>query len=284
MESKTLYAFALAALIAAPLAAQEEKKEPKPMTKSAEVVLHEIDHIQGIDLVDAKGEKLGKIDDVVLDTSDGSIDYAVLVTGSVVGVGGTKRLVPWSSLRLAAKDADDPHDLRATTHLTQQQIEAAPEFDKDKRLDAVGEKRIREAAGERATDERDPGTHLVCGNDVEKAMVKGGGDVELGEIEKVMLDPKDNCVGYVVFAHGGALGIGEKHFAIPWNKLNMSYDGENKLRVSAPALTKDKLSKAPEYDAKNAKRMGHRDYVAEVCRYYEVEPYWSQTRPASSTK
>ncbi len=284
MESQTLHTFAVLALLSAPLAAQEAKAAPKPMTKSAEVTLHEIDHIQGIELVDAKGEKLGKIDDVVLDTSDGSVDYAVLASGGLAGVGETKRLVPWSSLRVAPKDGDDPHALRASTQLTQQQIETAPEFDKDKRLDAATEKRIREAAGAMAAEERESGAKLVCGNDVEKAHVKGSGGVDLGEIEKVMLDPNANFVGYVVFAHGGALGIGEKHFAIPWEKLDMSYGEKNELRVNAPALTAEKLSKAPEYDSKNAERMCRRDYVAEVCRYYEVEPYWSQTRAASSGK
>jgi sporulation protein YlmC with PRC-barrel domain len=283
MGSQALYAFAVLALVSAPLTAQEKKEEPKSMTKSAEVLLHEIDHIQGIDLVDAKGEKLGAIDDVILDTSDGSVDYAVLASGGVAGVGATKRLVPWSSLRVAPKDGDDPHKLRATTSLTQVQIEAAPEFDKKKRLDAAVEKRSRDAVGASAAEEREANAYLVCGNDIEKANVKGNG-VDLGEIEKVMLDPNANYVGYVVFAHGGALGVGEKHFAIPWDKLEMTYGEKNELRVSAPTLTKEKLAKAPEYDSKDAARMCRRDYVMEVCRFYEVEPYWSQTRAASSGK
>jgi sporulation protein YlmC with PRC-barrel domain len=252
-----------------------ERKEHATAGKSTEVILHEIDHIQGVDVSDAAGKKLGSIEDVVLDASDGSIDYAVI---NVSGIGKGERLVPWSSLKVTAKSPDDPHKLMASTTLTEQQLEAAPAFEKDVRFDNAFEKRIVEAAGTKATVEaRAADAPLVCGRDIEKANVKGSGDVNLGEIEKVMLDPAANYVGYVVFAHGGAVGIGEKHFAVPWEKLDITYDEDNKVKVQAPTLTEDMVEKAPEYDEKDL-GMCSRDYVTRMSEYYDCEPYWSRSR------
>jgi sporulation protein YlmC with PRC-barrel domain len=289
MRSKLIHVCAALVAVGSLAGAQQEKKDPekKPTTttqqapagKSTEVMLHEIDHIQGVDVEDSAGKKIGSIDDVVLDTSDGSVDYAVISYGGVAGVGDSKRLVPWSSLKVTPKSPDDPHKLQAKTTLTEQQLEAAPAFEKETRLDAAFEKRVLEASGSKtAAEARASDTALVCAHDIEKADVKGSGDVNLCEIEKIMLDPAANYVGYVVFAHGGAAGIGEKHFAVPWDKLAMSYDKDNKLMVRAPTLTEDQVEKAPEYDAKDI-GMCCRDYVTRVCEYYDSDPYWSRARP-----
>ena len=41
----------------------------------------------------------------------------------------------------------------------------------------------------------------------------------MGEIDEMILDARTGCIRYVVVAHGGFLGIGRKHLAIPWNAL-----------------------------------------------------------------
>lgn len=247
------------------------------------LVLHEIDHLQGIDLQDEAGKDLGDVKDVILDSSDGSIEYAVIGTGGVLGVAEAKRLIPWSALRVNPKDADDPHKLVARTTLTEAQIEAAPKFEKEKTIDSELERRVRDAAGSTEGSAREVQAVLVCAADIEKAHVRGASDEDLGEIEKLMVDPKASYVAYLVFASGGALGVGEKHFALPWAVLDISHSGD-KVVVRAPALTKDRLSNAPEYDAKDKERMYRRDWVAQVSRHFGVEPYWSQTRPASAPR
>jgi sporulation protein YlmC with PRC-barrel domain len=48
------------------------------------------------------GEDLGKIVDLMLDTEQGSVVYAVLASGGVLGVGAKMLAVPPRSLRLSA--------------------------------------------------------------------------------------------------------------------------------------------------------------------------------------
>ena len=258
-----------------------DSRSPAATGTEQPVVLHEVSHLQGIDLQSDGGKDLGDLKDVILDARTGNLEYAVIGTGGVLGVAEAKRLVPWSALKINPKDADDPHKLVARTTLTEAQIEAAPKFEKEKRIDAELERRVRDAAGTKDSGEREAQSFLVCASEVEKAHVRGANDQDLGEIEKLVVDPKTSFVAYTVFASGGALGVGEKHFALPWGVLDLSRT-DDKVVVRAPALTKERLAKAPEFDGKDKERMYRRDWVAELARFYEVEPYWSRTRPASA--
>jgi len=61
------------------------------------------DTFLGDDVVNARGEALGKIAHVVLDVSQGKVAYAVLAYGGVFGIGEKLFAVPWSALVLDAE-------------------------------------------------------------------------------------------------------------------------------------------------------------------------------------
>lgn len=77
--------------------------------------------IVGMDVVDAAGNKLGKVDDVVLDKS-GQVAGLVVSAGEILGLGGKTVAVSWQDVA-AADDADS-----ITLNLTEEQLTAAPEF------------------------------------------------------------------------------------------------------------------------------------------------------------
>ena len=54
--------------------------------------------IIGVDVVNRQGEKVGDIEDIVLDRN-GSVAYAVVSTGGFLGVGDRLHAVPWRSLQ-----------------------------------------------------------------------------------------------------------------------------------------------------------------------------------------
>jgi sporulation protein YlmC with PRC-barrel domain len=53
-------------------------------------------------VVNAAGEVLGHVADVMLDVATGRVAYAVLAHGGVMGLGEQHFIVPWQSLRLDA--------------------------------------------------------------------------------------------------------------------------------------------------------------------------------------
>ena len=81
--------------------------------------------ITGDQVVNPKGEDLGKIEDVMLDVSAGRVAYAVLSFGGFLGMGDKLFALPWDSLKL---DADNH---RFILNLPKERLESAPGFDKD---------------------------------------------------------------------------------------------------------------------------------------------------------
>lgn len=57
-----------------------------------------LDAYQGRELRGTGGEKLGKINDLLVDTQSGKISFAVVSTGGVLGIGDELRLVPFEKL------------------------------------------------------------------------------------------------------------------------------------------------------------------------------------------
>lgn len=83
------------------------------------------DTLEGNEVINHVGEKLGDIRHIMLDVPGGQIAYAVLSFGGFLGMGDKLFAVPWSALTL---DADRKCFV---LNVNQEQLEAAPGFDKD---------------------------------------------------------------------------------------------------------------------------------------------------------
>lgn len=60
--------------------------------------------IIGNDVCNQNGENLGTIKEVMLDTANGKICYAVLSFGGIFGIGNKLFAVPWHALKLEVKE------------------------------------------------------------------------------------------------------------------------------------------------------------------------------------
>ena len=67
---------------------------------------------------------------------------------------------------------------------------------------------------------------------------------DLGEIEDLVIDTRDNRVAYAIVSFGGFLGMADKHFAIPWKAI--SFDARDKVAILN--IDKDRLTNAPGFD------------------------------------
>ncbi|MBI5441164.1 MAG: PRC-barrel domain-containing protein [Deltaproteobacteria bacterium] len=76
-------------------------------------------------VVNARGERLGKIEELMVDMGSGRIAYAVLSFGGILGLGDKLFAVPWSALRL------DPDARQFIFDVEKEKLERAPGFDKD---------------------------------------------------------------------------------------------------------------------------------------------------------
>lgn len=81
--------------------------------------------LNGDNVVNAAGDDLGKIEDIMLDTDNGRVGYAVLSFGGFLGMGDKLFAIPWSALQL------DTAEHRFILNVTKERLKAAPGFDKD---------------------------------------------------------------------------------------------------------------------------------------------------------
>jgi sporulation protein YlmC with PRC-barrel domain len=81
--------------------------------------------LTGDEVVNLNDEKLGKIEDIMLDTHEGKIRYAVLSFGGFLGMGDRLFAIPWSALTL------DAPNKRFTLDVDQERLKNAPGFNKD---------------------------------------------------------------------------------------------------------------------------------------------------------
>jgi sporulation protein YlmC with PRC-barrel domain len=82
----------------------------------------EVDDVRGSTVYDLEGEKIGKIDDVVLDHSTAQVKYAVVDSGGWLK--SKKFLVPAERIRPCGEDEDE-----FTVGVTKQQVESFPPYD-----------------------------------------------------------------------------------------------------------------------------------------------------------
>jgi sporulation protein YlmC with PRC-barrel domain len=81
--------------------------------------------LNGDDVVNRQGEKLGTIEEIMLDVPTGRIAYAVLSSGGLLGIGDKLFAIPWRSLTL------DPENKCFLVDVAKERLEQAPGFDKD---------------------------------------------------------------------------------------------------------------------------------------------------------
>lgn len=107
---------------------------------------------------------------------------------------------------------------------------------------------------------------------------------DLGKLDELMIDLQTGRIAYAVLSFGGFMGIGNKLFAIPWNRL--SVDEVNKRMILD--VDRDLLERAPGFDKDNWPDMSDPSFGSQIYSYYGTEPYWdnsdtSSTRAGSTT-
>lgn len=81
--------------------------------------------LKGDSVVNAKDEKLGTIEELMIDLDRGCIAYAVLSFGGFLGMGDKLFAIPWNALKV------DTIEKRFVLNVAKERLEMAPGFDKD---------------------------------------------------------------------------------------------------------------------------------------------------------
>jgi sporulation protein YlmC with PRC-barrel domain len=107
---------------------------PGPDIMSAESLI-------GDRVVNREGEDLGKIEEIMLETENGRIAYAVLSFGGLMGMGDKLFAIPWNLLQL------DAQQRRFILNVSKERLKTAPGFDKNNWPRMADQEWSREIAG-----------------------------------------------------------------------------------------------------------------------------------------
>lgn len=207
-----------------------------------------------------KGERpapgKGSVKNFVISTRGGQVTWTALSVGGLIGVGDRVVLVPASSLEFKVEDGTPRYRLK----MTEAQLKALPQFDPDKaEKDGLDEaiERAKNASGApvsaSARTEEKTGTgpgntteapRFVLATRLLDAPVHAM-DVEFGDVENATLNVRKNAIDYLIVSHGGALGVGDKTYVVPyaacaWTRV----DDKSAIKI---AKTAGNLETAPEY-------------------------------------
>lgn len=114
------------------------------------------------------------------------------------------------------------------------------------------------------------GVNPLIGSDrVQGTCVRRPDGEKIGKIERVMIDKISGRVAYVVMSFGGMLGVGERYYTLPWQKLD--YDETKQAYVLD--ITRSQLQDAPVLNAQG-ESAPDRSAERALHEHYDTDPYW----------
>jgi hypothetical protein len=100
--------------------------------------LIESDRVEGTNVYDRAGNKIGDIKRLMIEKWSGKIPYAVMSFGGFLGIGEDEYTIPWNKLEY------DTSLEGYRTDITEQQLKGAPAFSREREYDWADRARERE--------------------------------------------------------------------------------------------------------------------------------------------
>ena len=98
--------------------------------------------------------------------------------------------------------------------------------------------------------------------------VVGDNGKNMGSVEDVVLDRSASRIAYLIVSYGGLFGIGEKHFAVPWQAFGQTADRELSLGIDP-----EELKNAPGFEKGTLPITADPLFHKEVHSFYNTKPY-----------
>lgn len=260
MRKALMIGAALTALAGAPLFATTAGAADVP----AETQQLDAQSLIGRDVVNAEGERIGEVDNVVVD-SEGQVRHVIVGVGGFLGIGEKNVALRWDELVLTA-DGESiavPYTRDQLTalpdHVYPEAVEPGTVYGYDEDLganaylqaerrstaaaaEATGES-VAETAAETANEVAADGTTTLQMARLEASALLGetvetAGGESVGEIGEIWLDADGQVAGVVVDV-GGFLGVGSDPALLAWSDLQIRQEGEE--LVVATALTREQI-------------------------------------------
>jgi sporulation protein YlmC with PRC-barrel domain len=119
-------------------------------------------------------------------------------------------------------------------------------------------------------DPKNTSGRLIGADQVQGTYIYNPAGDNLGSVQDVMIDKVSGRIAYAVVGFGGFLGIGDRHYPLPWEKLK--YDPS--MGGYVVDLDRRTLEGAPSYATNEAAGWEDPAWGRRVDDYYGAHPFW----------
>jgi len=233
--------------------------------------------LKGREIIGTDNQKLGKLEDTVVDLASGRILYAVVGSGGILGAGEKKFAVaPGAFTDISGNNVHFNGD--------KAKLNGAPEFTKDNDRDTeLGKialiKTTHQYFGQSLWWEGASSTSAADFQNVHKTSdlmsrnVKSVSDEDMGKVDNVMLNLPSGRVAFLVLSPASSLALGNNLYALPPNAFSINKDGKS----LTSDISKEKLAAAPHFEKNNWTQVSDPAWAAQVYQYYGKEAYFQST-------
>lgn len=213
MQRKHVSVFAMSlvslALVSGAVAAERDLNASNLQTAQ----LVRADQLIGTAVLDLQGDKIGRVDDLLLDPRGASVTHAVVSRGGFLGLGVKRHAVPWQDLQLGnltPASANPNLELEPTPSVSvnaskDQFAQSTPALDSDSwreyEPEEVG------GASRRVTD--------ILGSEV-----RGSNQDGIGEVADLVIDADRGQIAYALVDYEGAWDLDTDVLSVPWSSVN----------------------------------------------------------------
>ncbi len=193
--------------------------------------------LMGASIVNNEAENIGTVDSLLLNERGDAI-YVVAGVGGVAGVGRTMIAVPVDAIRVQHLDDDSNAQWQLRLNMSQEKLSKAPPITTDDRHEFKDENWVKSNAeyfNSSSVKAKHNLNEITCVKTVTDADIHGKGDESVGHLDAILLNSKTLHAVYAIIGDGGTLGVNEKYFAIPFDRLRFTPGEDQTTVVSLPA-------------------------------------------------
>ncbi len=246
VHHKTMrFACCLALMLSSVALAEQQERDSGGKSRANLDAIRKVSALLDADVMNRANEEIASVEDLVL-TPEGRVQYAVLGSGGIAGVGASYTAVPWEALDVKFVNGKWAVNL----DMTKEALAKAPKFQGENYRDLTNAewvKRVHAFFRPRAEGTGQTGRALqtvLRATKIVDATLKNARDESIGEVEELLLD-REGRVAFAILGRGGVLDIGESFIPVPWSNLRLNYSREDTSVTAVIDITKERLEKAP---------------------------------------
>lgn len=262
-----------------PYAEMEKMKQPCRIPGMSGT-LQSAEAVVGSQVQNAQGEKLGDVEQLILDNNNQAVTYVVIASGDRFYP------VPWTAFDRGTETyildmtADKLRQAPNVTSLNTSQFTGADLKLKShdyyaaqiaavqaKCMDQHAMSRMKDKAESMMGEEKQP--NLCSSNDIIGYDIQDTQGKALGELDDIVFDVRQGNLAYGLISFGGIMGIGQKTAAVPWEAV-MIMPGQEIAKLDTDEKTLQ-ASVLPDGDIQG---LSEPTFARQVHREFNQEPYW----------